>query len=54
MKRSTFVEERIAYALRRAESGTPVEESLPTDGGQGGVNLSRFVDTPDRTKVRWE
>jgi hypothetical protein len=33
MKRSKFPEEQIAYALRQAESGTPVG-GLPAVGGQ--------------------
>lgn len=33
MKRSRFSEEQVAYALRQAESGTPVGD-VPAAGGQ--------------------
>ncbi|VFS25079.1 Uncharacterised protein [Serratia liquefaciens] len=32
MKKTRYTEEQIAFALKQAETGTRVEESLPKDG----------------------
>ena len=35
MKKSRFTEAQIAFALRQAESGTPVAEIIPQTGDRG-------------------
>jgi putative transposase len=42
MRKSTFTEEQIAYALRQAESGTPVPE------------VCRKLGTSEQTFSRWK
>ena len=42
MKRKRFTEEQIAFALRQAESGTPVEE------------ICRKMGASEATFYRWE
>ena len=48
MKRSRFTEEQIAYALRLAESGTPVVGRLSADRRVGGdvLHLEEEVRRP--------
>ena len=52
MKRSKFSEEQIAYALRQAESGTPVR-MLPADRRQRGhvPHLEEEVRPPGRQRA---
>ena len=60
MKRSKFSEEQIAYALRQAESGTPVgdvcrdvlcvEEDVRPPGGHGGAPVRQLEDENLRLK----
>ena len=50
MKRSRFSEEQVAYALRQAESGTPVGDVCRQLGVSDLLRLEEALQTPWRER----